>query len=190
MKNLKRIILGLVILQYLAFGCHNSSGRQGPVDALGSIKTDKPETLMSNANTIDQNTISPFKEVDSLVRLLNKKFAFSYLRELDKICLGSDGELTETLDGIAVDLLNNHLASFLEYLQNKPNSCLNKRVIEGLAGKYSAYEKTERLGKLQEEHLIAIAKSEKFDRKKIKFLNGLFCFVANDLDLFKDTNYR
>lgn len=183
MKNLKSIILGLIILQCLAFGCRNSSGRQSPIDTLGSIKTDTAEILTSSENTIDQNTISPFKEVDSLVRLLNKKFAFSYLRELDQICLGSDGELTETLDGIAVDLLNNHLASFLDYLQNKPNSCLKKRVTEGLAGKYSAYEKTERLEKLQEEqeHLIAIAKSEKLDRKKIKFLDDLFKQVDPNL---------
>ena len=176
MKNLKRIIPGFLFLLCLAFGCQNHSGDHGPVHTLIQINKGTIEINTSSADTVDQNIISLFKEVDSLVRLLDKNFAFSDLRELEQICVGSDGELTEALDGIAVDFLSNHLANFLEYLQNRPNSCLKKRVIEGLAGKYSAYGSAERLKKLdaEQKYLIAIAQSEKVDPKKIKFLESLF----------------
>jgi hypothetical protein len=182
MMKFKTIVYLLLIFQLLVLGCNNKPDNQS-IDNLDSIKKDTVAIQSLSSDVVDQAAVLPFKEVDSLVQLLNKSFAVADLRKLENICLKSDGELTEYLDVVAVDLLNDHLDGFLEYLQRNPESCLKKRVIEGLTVKYSAYAKAERPGKLREEQelLIFVAKKERLGGRKIKFLNEIFKKVDPNL---------
>ncbi len=139
----------------------------------------------SNANVMDQSTIPPYKDIDSLVRLLDKKFAFSEVKKLDSICSGSDGDLTEYLSSITITLFDDHLNDFVGYFQINPMSCLKGRWVEGLGAEYSVYERTERSEKLlqEENRLISIAKEQKLDDRKIEFIRALFSKVnPNILD--------
>lgn len=182
MKFKTKIYL-LLIFQLLAFGCNNKPDSQNSADNLDAMKKDTVEIQSLSSNVADQAAASPSKEVDSIVKLLNKKFAASELRELEDLCSRSDGQLSEYLDVISVDLLNDHLDGFLAYLQHNPESCLKRRLIEGLAENCSVYEKSERPGKLKEEEdrLVSIARIKKLDARKIKFLKEIFNKVDPNL---------
>ena len=177
----KTIVYLLLIFQLLAPGCNSKLDNQS-IDSLDSMKKDTVAIQSLSANVVDQAAASPFKEVDSIVQLLNN-FAVADLRKLETICSRSDSELSEYLGSVAVDVLNDHLDEFLEYLQRNPESCLKRRLIVGLAEKCSVYEKSERPGKLkvEQERLTSVAKIKKLDVRKIKFLNEIFNEV--DLDL-------
>jgi hypothetical protein len=114
MINLKSTICLLSVFQILVLGCNNRPDKQHLEDSLDSIKKDTVEIQSSGTNVIDEKTVSPYKEVDSLVRLLNRNFTFTSVRELDRICLRSDGDLSESLDVVAVNLLNDHFGYFSE----------------------------------------------------------------------------
>jgi hypothetical protein len=178
----KTIVYLLLIFQLLISGCNSKPDNQS-TDNLDPMKKDTVAIQSLSVNVVDQAAVSPFKEVDSVVQLLNKNFAVADLRKLETICSRSDSELSEYLGSVAVDVLNDHLDEFLEYLQRNPESCLKRRLIVGLAEKCSVYEKSERPGKLKEEQerLISVAKIKKLDVRKIKFLNEIFNKV--DLDL-------
>ncbi|HMI02691.1 MAG TPA: hypothetical protein VK541_09430 [Pedobacter sp.] len=179
----KTTVYLLLIFQLLVFGCNNKPDNQNSADNLDAMKKDTVAIQSLSSNVVDQGAVSPFKEVDSIIQLLNKKFVVADLRKLDGICSRSDGDLSEYLDAVAVDLLNDHLDGFLEYLQRNPESCLKRRLSNGLAGNCSVYEKSERPRKLKEEQdrLVSIAKIKKLDVGKIKFLNEIFNKVDPNL---------
>jgi hypothetical protein len=178
----KTIVYLLLIFQLLVFGCDSKRNNQ-TADNLDSMKKDTVELQLLSSNVADQTVVSPSKEVDSILLLLNKKFALADLKKLDGICSRSDGELSEYLNVITVDLLNDHLDGFLEYLQRNPESCLKKRLMEGQAENCAAYEKSERSGKLKEEEdrLVSIAEIKKLGEGKIKFLHEIFNQVDPNL---------
>ncbi len=169
----------------MLISCSNKSGNKDLGDIQGVKKKDALKIQPSNKNVIDQNTISPYKRVDSLIRLLNKNFTFSEVKKLESICSVSDGDLTEYLDGITIKLLNDHLSDFLGYLESNPKSCLQDRMVEGLGANYFVYEKDERFKRLREDEdqLILIAKKQQLNSRKIKLIIELFKKVnPNSLD--------
>jgi len=179
MKNLSHILHLLVIFQLLVSGCDNKSRNQDVRNRLNTIENEWRQAPSSNGNIIDQRTLPPYKNVDSLVGLLDKNFMFSEAKKLDSLCFRSDGDLTEYLGSITISLFNGHLNDFLEYLQVNSNSCLKARLIEVLGAKYSVYEKTERSERLMQEEnrLISISKKHKLGDQKIELIRELFAKV-------------
>jgi hypothetical protein len=184
MRNLREMMNVVFILQILVWGCGNKPMNQNSGNSVDTIKKETIEVQSSDANTIDQSTLSPYKDVDSLVRLLAiNNFAFSDVKKLERICSVSDGELGEYLDVVAVALFNDHLKRFLEYLQSNPKSCLKNYLITGIGANYSVYEKSERPELLlqEQDRLILIAEREKLDKRKIKLIREIYKEVDPNL---------
>lgn len=112
MKNLKYIIHLLFIFQLLVLSCDSKSKNQNMEDSMETKQNESTQVPSSNTNVIDQSTLPPYKNIDSLVRLLDENFAFSEVKKLDSICFGSDGDLTEYLGSITISLLDRHLNDF------------------------------------------------------------------------------
>ncbi len=77
MKHQKIAIRLFVMFTILLIGCNHKSGDHNLGNIHGVKKEGTVKIESSNTNMVDQNTIPPFKELDSLIRLLNKNFAFS-----------------------------------------------------------------------------------------------------------------
>jgi len=182
MKNLNKAIQLFFVLQLLIFGCTNESKKHNLVIS-GDTLTKQQKLKIPNV--IEQDSIRPYKQVDSIYSVLKKRFNFYEVRKLDSLCLLSDGDLTELLDGLTVDIFNNNLKDFSEYLIQNPKSCLKIRLIEGLGNNYSVYKKDERKVKILEEkdRLIALAKKQNLNDVEIGFIKNLLQKInPNQLD--------
>ena len=122
MKDFRKVIYLFFIPQFLFLAC--KSGNRSLSDNQDSSKI-KIQSLTTNV--INQNAISPFKEVDSLVKLLNNNFALSEVKQVDSVCLKGDGELSEYFWEISVDLFKKNLKGFSKYFLENPGSCLKEK---------------------------------------------------------------
>lgn len=196
MKNkLKGTICFLVLIavHLLIFGCIDNGKKKYTVadnkdstleknSTIGSIQ-DSSKREVNNENVVNERTVTPYKQVDSLKQLINQGYNLSDVKMLDKICSNSDGDLAESFEEISKQLFENNLNDFSDYLLAYPNSCLKKNLIYGLGADLFVYAKTERPSKLieEQERLIIKAKKEGLSGKKIQFIKDIFKDVNPDL---------
>ena len=176
MKNLKRIIFGLSILQCVVLGCNNKPNNKSLKGSQDRNKTDFPTEQPTNANTIEQKRDTSFKEADSLARLLNKDFTLPEIKKLDSICLKSDGELSEYFWQLSVDLFEKNLKGLSGYFRKSSGSCLRERLIQGIGINIAMYSSAERSDKLSAElkRILMKAKMEKLSAQEIECIHDLF----------------
>jgi hypothetical protein len=176
MKKLKMIIFGLLISQCIVLGCHNKPNNKILKDSPDKNETDFPKEQLTNANVIDQEGDTSFKRIDSLVRLLDRDFTLLEVKELDSICLKSDGELSEYFWQLSIDLFEGNLKGLSGYFKNNPGSCLKERLIQGIGINIAMYPSAERPDKLSAElkRIQIKAKREKLSDLEIEFINELF----------------
>src|SRR5690606_3637295 len=115
-------------------------------------------------------TISPYKEADSLIRLIEKEYSLSAIKELDSICYLSDGDLSESLGEMILKLFQNNIDQLTKYMLNNPKSCLEEKLIYEIGFEISVYEKIERKDVLliEQEKIENKASKEKVSDKQSK----------------------
>lgn len=179
MKNDRTRLLLLIIPGALLFGgCEGKlNDQRAPVmhkDAV--IDQKKSKTLVNNDNIVPVGNTRPYKEVDSLMKLIKQNYNVVYVKKLEKICIKSDGDLSEHLDDVGNKLFNDHLNEFTDYLIDNPNSCLKVKLIDEISSELSVYPKRERSGKLLEEQEKALASASKqnLSSKKLAFIKEIF----------------
>ncbi len=186
MKNDKTSLLLLIISGVFLFGgCEGKlNSQKAPVIHKDSVIGEKKsKTLVNNDNVVPVGNAHPYKEVDSLMKLIKQNYNVVYVKKLEKICVKSDGDLSEYLDDVGNKLFNDHLNEFTDYLIDNPNSCLEGKLIEEISSELSVYPKSERPGKLLEEQEKALASASKqnLSSKKLAFIKEIFKKVNPDL---------
>lgn len=186
-------LFGLLFVGLVIFGCHGNEKKQftGAVNTESAIKEDSniqtkedsSGTDVNNENLINEKTVFPYKQVDSLKQVITQKYNLSDVKMLDKICSTSDGDLAESFEEISKQLFEHNINDFSDYFLAYPNSCLKKNLIYGLGADLFVYEKAERYSKLleEQERLILKAKNEGLSDKKIQFIKNIFKDVNPDL---------
>lgn len=177
---MKRIILYIcfLVISCSEYNCSNNKPKNKNesatvVSSPNSIKTDSSNSVNS---VIPEENQKPYREKDNLVNSLKSKWNKQDVMRLEKICVGSDGDLSEALTEDATELLDNNLGNFLDYLIKNPNSCLKKDLIEGLGANFSPYSKDERPVKIAEDKkaLLEKANSLGLSKDKIKLINEIY----------------
>ncbi|MBD1392445.1 hypothetical protein [Mucilaginibacter glaciei] len=186
MKNDKIRLLLIIIPGVILFGgCEGKIDKQkAPFTHKDSvIDKKKSKTLVNNDNIVPDGNTRPYKEVDSLMELIKQNYKVVVVQKLEKICVKSDGDLSEYLDDVGNKLFNDHLNEFTDYLIDNPNSCLKGKLIEEISSELYVYPKSERPGKLleEEEKVLASASKQKLSSKKMAFIKEIFKNVNPDL---------
>lgn len=185
MKNNKRRLL-LIIHGLLLFGsCEGKLNKQkAPVIHKDLVIDErKSKTLVNNDNVEPDSNTHPYKEVDSLMKLIKQNYTVKYVKKLEQICVKSDGDLSEMLDDVGNQLFKDHVNEFTDYLIDNPNSCLKSKLIEEIGSELSVYPKSERSRKLLEkqEEMLVLASKQNLSSKKLSFIKEIFKKVNPDL---------
>lgn len=190
--NKTSYILSLLVVNLLIFGCVENGRKmyraKETKDSTSkeNLKGDSSQGFSeraNNDNAVDERTITPYRQVDSLIRSINKNFNLPDVKLLEEICSTSDGDLAESFGNISKRLFESNLSDFTQYFGANPNSCLKKSLIYSLGADLFVYEKTARPGKLldEQERLIIKARKDGLSDKKIQIINDLFKDVNPDL---------
>lgn len=172
---------------YLLFLCFFVSSCNGkPKERKdGIIKKDTVSVsyIDSNYNTIHEHKIYPYKQVDSLIQLLGQEYDKNIMLQLDSICQGSDGDLTEKFYELGEKLLDNHLVDFVNFLSIYDESCLRESTILGISAEISAYGEEERIKIIiqEKDKYLAIAKSKNLSVDLLMVIEKLYAEVRPDL---------
>ena len=186
MKNDKTRLLLLIIPGALLFsGCEGKLNNQkAPVMHKDSVIYQKEsKTFVNNDKIVPVGNSRPYKEVDSLMKLIKQNYNVVYVKKLEKICIKSDGDLSEYLNDVGNKLFKDYLNEFTDYLIDNPNSCLKVKLIEEISSELSVYPKSERPGKLlgQQEKALATASKQNLSSKKLAFIKEIFKKANPDL---------
>lgn len=156
-----------------------ASGEYVSVARLPGRETQIPPSANSDYQTVHQYSIQPYRQVDSLVKLLDAGFREEILLQLDSICQRSDGDLSESFYELGGNLLNEHLADYLRYLAIRPTSCLKAHTILGLSADIAVYDRYERDDALrdQKDSMLALARGEKLPANLVKVLENIYAQV-------------
>jgi hypothetical protein len=120
--------------------------------------------------------MSPYKQVDIIVQLIKSSYRPSEINKLNSICCNSDGDLSESLGEITMQLFYSNLNALVSYFLAHPKSCFEVKLIEGISANFSVYEKKDRQTKLNDEQLKTIkrAKAENLTPEKIRAIKKIF----------------
>jgi hypothetical protein len=141
-----------------------------------TVATETSELNPINRNTIDEESIKPYEEVDRLIKKTEQEYTLTDVLKLESICIKSDGDLSEKYYQVSKGLFNNHLGKFVKYISEHPNSCLKAKLIEAIGADMSVYEKNERLEhiKQEKEKTLAKANREKLSVKQIRVIESIY----------------
>jgi hypothetical protein len=105
------------------------------------------------------------------------------IQELEALCNKSDGEVSEDLNTLALQLFEKQLKPFIIYLIHNPKSCLKQKLIEELGSSFYPYEKKDRAKLLAEERRknIVLAESKGLSKHELLFLQNLWNEVNPDV---------
>lgn len=169
LENLVYVILAGFVLH----GCYGKVEDKKHV-----VNEDSIEVLSvdSGENIIQENTIHPYRTVDSLIQLLDKKYDDEVLLRLEGICLESDGDLTESFYELSKRLLDIHLLDFVKFLSTHKESCLREKLILGISAEIAVYGKEERTKIIDEERnkYLELAKNKDFPPNLIEAINNIY----------------
>jgi hypothetical protein len=183
--NKVRIILLLISGIFLLHGCEGKGYNEKAVivQKNSTVSERKSKTLSNVDNVLPVGNTYPYKEVDSLMRLIKQNYSVVYVRRLEEICAKSDGDLSEYLDDIVNKLFNDHLNEFTDYLIDNPTSCLKGRLIEEISSQLSVYPKNERPKKLleEQEEKLALGSKQNLSAEKLAFIKDMFKKVNPDI---------
>lgn len=179
MKNIKLLLS--IFFGAILVACGDNARRSDTENNI--IYTHKDGKSNEQNNTVNEKSIEPYKSVDSVLQVIDSHFDYLAVERLDSLCQKSDGDLSEVLGDISVEKFRSSPGFFVEFFANKPNSFLRSRLIDGYAGIFSVYEKSERGRMLrnEEREIIDKLRKEKVRESGIKIGQGLFREIDPDL---------
>lgn len=162
----------LIAIGLLSYNCNSKKEEVKQVynDSIAEI------TKYDTNNIISQNTIQPYRMVDSLINVLEEKYDLETLLIIESTCQDSDGDLAENFMELSKNLLNNHMLNFTKFIQENRSSCLRKMLIRGLSVEIAVYEQEERMKakNTNMNNYIEIAKKNNLPTSSIEVIKDLF----------------
>lgn len=171
--NIYKWILAFSILMLVFGACTNPVQEKSHIEIKNDSTTRDSST---EANTVDEGSIEPYREVDSLITVVNENYTLKTVFKLDSICVRSDGDLSEKYYEVSKQLFEKHLSDFSKYLTEYPGSCLKVKLIESLSADLSVYEDKERVAQMekQEGEMLSKAKKLNLSSNQIQVIEDIF----------------
>lgn len=161
MKKINNRLIHAFLLLFILFGCnHTTSNNNAELSRSDSTNMNNKVLRGDDQNVVRERDIQPYRGVDSLLRRLDQHFNFGDISKLDSICKKSDGDLSEKCFEVSRKLLEHHLADFVNYLMDHPNTCLKKVLILGYSEEFVVYQGKDRLKQIAEEKEKLLLKAE------------------------------
>ncbi|SEL95456.1 hypothetical protein [Parapedobacter koreensis] len=169
---LKNIVY-VILTGFWLYSCHGKVENEQQITNEDSVET---SGIDSSENIIQESTMYPYRKVDSLIQLLEKKYDDDVLQRLENMCQESDGDLAESFHELGKRLFDIHLLDFVKFLSIHKESCLREKLILGISAEIAVYGKEERRKIINEERnkYLEIAKDKNLPPNLIEAINDIY----------------